>query len=127
MSKHIGEQLLAYHVRMAGCSGVALRYPGLLRPEWLGHPWHGGRNNMDSIFYLTYGDAARLTALCATAALPGFRVYFPAAAASGTGPSATELIGKFFPTVPLRRPLAEIDRLADCSRITAETGWVQPA
>jgi nucleoside-diphosphate-sugar epimerase len=130
LSKHFGEQMLEHLATRTGLSGVALRLPWLVDAESLApllrqrpteiRPWQ----TLDEAFtFLRYEDAADLIAAILDSELPGFRVYFPAAGDPSVDLPVAELIRRWYPTSPLRRPLEQIDRLVDIEPIHRDTGW----
>lgn len=131
-SKVAGEQLLKYFVEHRALeSGVSLRFPALMRTEWLdGLRHHFNINSMwqeeyidELATWLTYSDGARLIAAALKATLPGYRCYFPTSPTLRYDSTPKEFIHRFYSSVPLRKPIDEIHSLVDTSRITAETGW----
>jgi hypothetical protein len=68
-------------------------------------------------------DGAALVVAILAAPLSGYRAYFPASRGNLLGRSVPELIREFYPNVPLRRPIDEIESLVDTSEIERETGW----
>ncbi|MBD3390726.1 MAG: NAD-dependent epimerase/dehydratase family protein, partial [Chitinivibrionales bacterium] len=130
LSKQACEEMLRYYEKMHGISSVALRFPFLVRPEWMGRMKKGRRQHMmgwrclDELFaFLPCDDAARLILAMLKTPLQGFRVYTPAARYTRTDEPVAELIREYYSNVELRKPLEEIDGLIDMSRITEETGW----
>lgn len=133
LSKVVGETTLRYFVECRGlASGVAVRYPGMMPHEHFGmrRRWMGGGRRrqsfglLDEAFsYLSYEDAAAFTATVVRADLPGFRTYFPAARTPRIETPIPEIIETYFPNVPLRRLVSEMNSLVDLSKIERETGW----
>jgi nucleoside-diphosphate-sugar epimerase len=125
LSKQVGEVMLRYFAR-AQMNCVAIRYPWLIDPAK--HDF-SKRNTervrkVEGVFsYLSFRDAAELIAAILGAPLPGFRIYLPAHPENRLGRTAAEVIREFYPGIPLRRPLKEIESLIDISRIRSETGW----
>lgn len=127
LSKHFGELSLRYFTEQAGLNGVAIRFPWLLDNGTLAKcpfpPEPTGRGLQEGLAILHFRDAASLIADCVRVALPGFRIYFPAAPDNLLGLPAATVIRRYYPGVPLRRPLDQIPSLVDLSRIQSETGW----
>ena len=128
LSKACGEVMLQYYSRNYGTSTVAIRYPwmhdaGKLREyftDWRKRvPWI----RRHAFAYVSYADGAALIGAILRSDLPGFRVYLPSADDNLLNRPAAEVIREVYPGVPLRKPIEQIDRLVDTSRITAETGW----
>ena len=118
LSKQVGEVMLSYLARRYDpLSAVALRFP-MTVPEPRPQPI-----KREAFTYLTCGDAGRLICAILASDLPGFRVYLPANTRLPEGMSAAETIRQIYPDAELRRPIEQIDSLADVSRITADTGW----
>jgi nucleoside-diphosphate-sugar epimerase len=106
---------------------VATRYPWLIDPAKHDFTKHktGRVKKVDGVFsYLSFGDAAELIAAILGAPLPGFRIYMPAHPKNRLGRAAADLVREYYPGIPLRRPLEEIESSVDISRIQNETGWV---
>jgi nucleoside-diphosphate-sugar epimerase len=137
LSKAIGEAMLRDFVARPGVDCVALRFPGMFYTQ--NRPAHyGPRPPRDpnappplpsplfvaqGFGLLSFPDAARLIGAMLRTSLPGFRIYFPAFSKM-RGPLVRDAIARHYPSVPLRKPIEQIDSLIDISRITAETGWV---
>jgi len=83
------------------------------------------RRACEAFSYLLAEEAAGLVEACLHAVLPGFRAYLPASRGTFLSGLFTipQVIGRYFPGVPLRAEPARLDSLVDISRITAETGW----
>jgi len=123
LSKQVGEAMLEYFARQYGLSCVALRFPCVgPEPPQQEAPSSPGFVT-EGCGYLTYGDAADLTVAILRSHLPGFRIYLPAKTCLSLNTTIADMISEYYPGVPLRRPLDEMDSLIDISRITAETGW----
>lgn len=127
-SKRFAELHLEQLVRQHGIAAAAIRFPFLTRPEWVARlrKRGGWGSPIEGFTHLSFASAADLVVRWVSSSLPGFRIYFPAAKHPSDERPVAELIREHYAHVPLRRPVAEIDSLIDCRRITAETGWVQP-
>jgi nucleoside-diphosphate-sugar epimerase len=126
LSKQVGEILLEYVSRQSQISCVAIRYPWLIKQARHAAPkkTRGRASHLEGVFsYLSYTDAASLVLAILRNPLPGFRIYLPADPKPRRTESPADLIREYYPGVPLRRPLEEIDSLVDISRIQNETGW----
>jgi len=130
LSKAVSEQILAYFAKFWGMSCTALRFPLLISPQWMDRfkseprqqPWPG--SNLDEAFAcLTMTDAAALIEAILRAPLEGFRIYFPVCPDPAIRLPIPQIIRTYFPNVPLRKPIEQIDAMVDVSRITRETGW----
>lgn len=126
LSKQVGEILLEYVSRQSQISCVAIRYPWLI--EQARHAFsrktRAQASHLEGVFsYLSFTDAASLVLAILRNPLPGFRIYLPAHPKPRRTESPADLIREYYPGVPLRRPLEEIESLVDISRIQNETGW----
>lgn len=133
LSKVMAEEQLRYFAKVHGVDTVAVRFPGLFKganlERWMayrgrGRQWFHHHAQLDEGFsYLITEDAAALLAVLAGKSLPGFRIYFPAAPATQPPVPLAELVARFYPNVPLRRPLEGMRGLVDTSVLEQETGW----
>jgi nucleoside-diphosphate-sugar epimerase len=112
-------------------AATSLRFPGLLSEQWLERFTAGGKPAARSWFnfgellaYLMFSDAAELVRATLEKQGPGYHQYYPAQTLEVRGLSAAALIREFYPDVPLRRPLEQIESLVDISAITAALGWL---
>jgi nucleoside-diphosphate-sugar epimerase len=132
LSKVVGEQQLRYYAWLepeASCTAV--RFPSLpsrRHIEWYRRHAHGGHphphGNPDEGFsYLLLEDAGTFVREVLRKMGPGYHQLFPTAPPDYMGKSVPELVEEFFPNVPLRVPLEEMDGLVDMSRIRAELDW----
>ena len=131
LSKVVSEVMLRHMSFGTATSAVAIRFPYLITRDELAaysrqpirsapHSWE----LLDQCFsFLTTHDAARLIEAILAADLPGFRVYQPAAAGNTLGASSRQLIEQCYQSVPLKRPIKQIDRLIDIEQIELDTGW----
>jgi hypothetical protein len=71
-----------------------------------------------------FSDAAELVRATLEQQRPGYHQYYPAQTLHVRGFSAAALIREFYPGVPLRRPLEQIEALVDISAITEALGWL---
>jgi len=130
LSKWATENMLEYYARRHGLDCVAIRFPYTFDRRYFEtvskraseDAWHGYAIE-EAFSYLSCEDASRLIAAILRADLPGFRVYFPAAASPFLTVPIGKILQRFFPGVPLRRPLDQLGSLVDTSRIERETGW----
>src|SRR5205807_345814 len=114
LSKQVGEILLEYVSRQSQISCVAIRYPWLI--DQVRHAFPGKTrarsSHSEGVFsYLSHTDAARLVLAILRNPLPGFRIYLPAHPKPRRTKSPADLIREYYPGVPLRRPLEEIESL----------------
>ena len=112
-------------------AATSLRLPGLLGEQWLERFTAGGKPAARSWFnfgellaYLMFSDAAELVRATLEKQGPGYYQYYPAQTLDVRGYSAAALIREFYPDVPLRRPLEQIESLVDISAITEALGWL---
>jgi len=131
LSKEFGERMLQ-ELSLAEPELVAtsLRFPVLIGENWIDRFTGGGKPIARSSFnfgellgYLMFSDAAELVRATLEKQLPGYHQYYPAQTLEVRGVSMPDLIREFYPSVPLRRPLEEIDRLVVLSAITSALGW----
>jgi hypothetical protein len=123
LSKLAGEQMLRYYVDQDHREAIAIRFPWTHQPGWSG-PGARGFGMIDQAFaHLDVRDAGTLVAAILATDLPGYRIYLPTARGNLLRLPATQVIEKYYPNVPLRRPIAPDDSLVDVSRIECETGW----
>lgn len=130
LSKVAGEDLLRYYAARRGAfAAVAIRFPQIIGPEDLEFYSRRPRQNLfrkmldEGFSYLSIADAAALTLALIERRPPGFRTLLPAARGNKLGRPPPEIIREFYPTVPLRRPAAEMDRLVNVSDIERCCGW----
>ncbi|MGD2173943.1 MAG: NAD(P)-dependent oxidoreductase [Candidatus Brocadiaceae bacterium] len=132
LSKEAGEAQLRYFARRnEGMSCTAIRYPFLMREEWM--DWvrrhlrsEGSRRlgNLDEAFsYLAVPDAASLVVAVLERQESGYHQLFPAAPDNYLGMPIPELIEKYYPDVPLRIPAEQMTGLVDISAIEERLGW----
>jgi nucleoside-diphosphate-sugar epimerase len=128
MSKAAAEEMMRYYAKAEGCTCVAIRYPMLLDLEekpFEKRDFSQPYPYPDELFsYLDFRDAASLILACVAAPLSGYHCYMPVAERNLFCRPARDVIAEYFANVPLRKPLAEIERLVDIDGITSETGWV---
>lgn len=130
LSKEVGERILS--LMAAGDSELrctAIRFPLLVGQRmraWLGQRqgWGGDRLGVhEGMSYLAMEDAATLVAAVLARETPGFHVYFPACTRALEGWSLAQVIQRFYPGVPLKRPAAELDSLIDITAIREKFAW----
>ncbi len=130
LSKEFGERMLRLHCdNHAELSGTVLRFP-MLPPElWVkqltapsGLPAEA-LNLGECLAYLSLEDAASIVAHVVERRLVGYHQYFPALSMAPRNSSPQQLIERFYPTIPLKRPAAEIDSLIDISNLERELNW----
>lgn len=132
LSKEFGERVLEeLSLANADLIATSLRFPVLIGESWIDRFTSGGKpaarssfNFGEALGYLMFSDAAELVRATLEKQLPGYHRYFPAQTLSVRNVSVAELIREFYPTVPLRRSIEEIDSLVDLSAITEALGWV---
>jgi nucleoside-diphosphate-sugar epimerase len=129
LSKQVGEVMLQYYTRVYGVESIAVRWPGMgpRGAAWGGDgPWEQNSPQLRPQAFagvLSFEDAAELVLAILRTSLPGYRVYLPAPKRNMLGRPAAEVIERYLPNVPLRKPIDQIDNLVDLSRIQSETGW----
>jgi nucleoside-diphosphate-sugar epimerase len=128
LSKQAGEVMLEYYTRVYGVDTIAVRWPWMQVTEDRLRHVVGWEKTMPQLpvlafSYLSFDDAAELVGAIVRATMPGNRIYLPASQHNMLQRPAAEVIREYFPTVPLRKPIDQIESLIDISRITRETGW----
>ena len=130
LSKSLSEHLLAYHALRTPLTGIAIRFPGISHPRMLAPDsttWIDPRQAerlRDAFALLHIEDAVSLVSALVAADLPaGFRRYLPASPGDLMGMSAQDVIRTYFPAVPLRQPIEQIERLVDPTALERDTGW----
>ncbi|MEK7767530.1 MAG: NAD(P)-dependent oxidoreductase [bacterium] len=131
LSKAVTERMLDYYAVHHGMEAVAIRFPLLLTEEdadrqlaragnWTSSPW---ANLDEGCSWLPVAEAADLVAKALDAALPGYRVYFPALRENYLKKPAEDVARELYPDVPRTVAGKPLELLVDTARITAETGW----
>jgi nucleoside-diphosphate-sugar epimerase len=127
LSKQLSENMLHYFAQSTEMECVAIRFPLIMRDEWMNHfrkNRHFSEADINEALSLLHiSDAAALVGACVVAPLPGYRVYLPASKSNRTRNPAAEVIRDYYEGVPLRKSLDEIEALVDVSTITRDTGW----
>jgi nucleoside-diphosphate-sugar epimerase len=131
LSKEFGERMLReLSLAEPALVATALRFPVLIGDHWLERFSGGGKPAARSSFnfgevlgYLMFSDAAELVGATLERQLPGYHQYYPAQTLDVRGVSVADLIREFYPTIPLRRPIEQIEALVDLSDITEALGW----
>jgi nucleoside-diphosphate-sugar epimerase len=126
LSKEYGERLL--QVQAAAdpeLACTALRFPALVREEWL--KWRPNPARWlsldDALSHLMMADAGELVASVLERQKPGYHQYFPAQSLEVTGISVPDLVRRFYADLPLRRPVDEISDIVDRTRLTRDLDW----
>jgi nucleoside-diphosphate-sugar epimerase len=128
LGKVAAENMLKFYAeRHPALSCTAMRFPWLATgAERL---YTAGQNcvdlgKIDELFsYLAHADAASFIEAVLNANRPGYAGVMPAAATNRLGWPVADLVRTFYPTVPLRRPLAEMKTLIDLESLQAAYGW----
>jgi nucleoside-diphosphate-sugar epimerase len=134
LSKHFGEEMLrATAAAKPELCCTALRFP-LLVGEWHRRRFFGegpvakiSRQWLDlaeATAHLTLEDAAACVGDVLERQQPGFHQYFPAQAMELAGYDLERMVREFYPDVPLRRPLGELESLIDLSAVREAIGWL---
>jgi nucleoside-diphosphate-sugar epimerase len=129
LSKSVGETMLKQYTVPHGLTCVALRFPQIADAERferyrlppLERDWHPSRITQ-AFSFISQADAARAILACLTADLAGYHVFFPAISQIH-GLLVPQAIARYYPNVPLKRPIDRIDSLVDHSHFTDATGW----
>lgn len=131
LSKEFGERMLEELSAVEpALAATAIRFPVLVHENWFERFTAGGKPAAPSVFnfgealgYLMFADAAGLVRAVLEKQRPGYHQYFPAQTLEVRGMSVPELIREFYPSVPLRRPIEQIEALVDLSALEAALGW----
>ncbi len=135
LSKETGEAQLRYFVAIEPTlSCTSLRFPSLFSSHWIErmsgpsrrrhHHYHGRFGSPDEGFsYLTTDDAGRLVQAVIERQGPGYHQYFPGTSDALQQTPAAELVQRYYPGVPCRVPVEQMQTLVDISAITREVGW----
>jgi len=135
LSKEAGEAQLRYFVAIEPTlSCTSLRFPSLFSSHWIErmrsssrrrHHHHYDRfGSPDEGFsYLTTDDAGRLVRAVLERQGPGYHQLFPATSDALQQMPAAELIQRYYPGVPCRVPVEQMESLVDISKITEAVGW----
>lgn len=130
LSKHFGEQTLAFECEKRGLVGASVRLPYVASRRAMEYmsrrlsrePYSGRRDEVSA--YLAGEDAGRLFAAFVQAeGLEGHRVYMPSAPDMTVDLPVAEYVQMHFPNVPLREPADSLSCLVDYRHITREIGW----
>jgi len=131
LSKEFGERLLeelsASEPKLAA---TTIRFPVLVGENWIDRFTANEKPAARSSFnfgellgYLMFSDAGELVRAVLEKQRPGYHRYYPAQTLEVRGVSVPDLIREFYPNVPLRRPIEEIDTLVDLSALRDTLGW----
>jgi len=132
LSKEFAERMLQQlSAAEPALAATSLRFPGLVSEAWLDRFTAGGKPAPRSSFnfgellgYLMFSDAASLVRATLEQQRPGYHQYYPAQTLAVRGVSLAALVREFYATVPLRRPLEQLESLVDIDAITAALGWL---
>jgi nucleoside-diphosphate-sugar epimerase len=131
LSKQLAEDLLKVMVKnKPELAATSLRYP-MLVGDWFTTriAANGGRvpgeflHLGEATAHLSFEDAARLIVHVLEHSTPGYRQFFPAQTLDVKNVGTRGLIERFYPGVPLRRPIESIERLVDLSDLERELGF----
>lgn len=134
LSKEAGEAQLRYFVALdPTLSCTSLRFPSLFSSRWIErmrshsrhhHHYHSRYGSPDEGFsYLTTDDAGRLVQAILERQGPGYHQFFPGTSDALQQMPAAELVPRYYPGVPCRVPLEQMETLVDISKITEAVGW----
>jgi nucleoside-diphosphate-sugar epimerase len=127
LSKCAAEQMMKYYASAENITAVALRLPMLLDLEE--KPFEKKTFSQpypypdEAFAYLDFRDAANLVEAIIRSPVSGYKCYMPVAKGNLMHRSGHDLIPEYYASVPLRKPLSEIDQLVDISAIERDTGW----
>jgi nucleoside-diphosphate-sugar epimerase len=131
LSKQFAEETLelatTLHPELAVTS---LRYPMLVGAPFLRRfePFGGAVPHTmlhlgEASAHLFHDDAAALVVHAVERQTPGYHQYLPAQTFHVTNVPVPELVKRFYPSVPTRRPLDSLDTLIDLSVLENELGF----
>lgn len=130
-SKEVAERLLRLLAQdKPSLSATSIRFPMLPRQFWVNNLESapsllpGMVNLGDALIHLQLPDAGELVARVAEQRQPGYHQYMPGSSIALRNWSLPELIQRFYPHVPLRRPLEQITDLADGSALIRDFSYV---
>ncbi len=130
MSKFAGETILKEYLALHGGSYVSLRFPRIIEvsdfPKYANFSvdqTYTPSRIAQGFSVLSRTDSAAANVAALMAPLPGFHSFFPAISAV-TGPNVAVAIERYYPGVPLTKPIDQIDSLIDVSAFTRATGWI---
>jgi nucleoside-diphosphate-sugar epimerase len=129
-SKELAERSLRLlAAERTGVRCTVLRFPYIADAAWLrrfdpGNPVAEERLNFgEALSFVRSEDAASVIGCALERQEPGYHQYFPAQSVAIEGVSAAAIVRRYYPHVPLRRPLEAIDALIDDRALRAELGW----
>ncbi len=131
LSKHFAEETLRLlAAERPELSVTVIRYP-MLVGEWFERRFTavGGRVGIDLLHlgeataHLSFDDGAALVVPALERARPGYRQVFPAQSIDIGNLPPPELVRRFYPGVPLRRPVEALDSLIDRTDLVRELGF----
>lgn len=127
LSKANTELMLWHYCRLdPSLSCTAIRFPSLWKAEWIEHyrEHHSAPGKLDEAFtYLEVQDAARLVSAVLVAGRPGYIHFVPSARNNYLGWSPAEIIRRFYPGIPLKRPAETMPALVDLAPLQQAYGW----
>jgi nucleoside-diphosphate-sugar epimerase len=129
LSKEFAERLLQQLCEAEPTlSATSLRFPGLVHEAWLerlsaGPAPRSNFNFGELLAYLLFSDAARLVQVALEKQRPGYHQYYPAQTLRVRGVALPELVARYYPQVPLRRPLISLEALVDVSALAHDLAW----
>lgn len=130
LSKEYGERLLRLlSANDPQLSVTVLRFPMLPHGAFLQRLQERkrvtlqGLNFSEALAFLALDDAARLVALSLEQARPGYHQYFPALSQELEGWTLSQLVERYYPGVPLRKSLDQLEALIDISALERDFGF----
>jgi len=129
-SKEVAERLLRLLVQdRPSLSATAIRFPMLPRQSWMTNLEATASlrpemiNVGDAFIHLLLPDAGELVSRIVERRTPGYHQYLPGSSITVRNWTLPELIERFFPQVPLRRPLETLTDFADGSALVRDLGF----
>ncbi|MFP4223650.1 MAG: NAD-dependent epimerase/dehydratase family protein [Phycisphaeraceae bacterium] len=131
-SKEAGEALLRYYARLTPqMTCTAVRWPLLASDQKV--RWFRDRQPADGpdpanlldvgFSFLAIADAVDFIETLLEKAPPGYECFFPTSEENRLGWPVWRIAKLFYPNVPLRKPLDEMEQLVDHSAILNKLGW----
>lgn len=123
MSKLVGEQIAEGMAKRFGMSILSLRISAvqdseIYKADWFIHDLHNPERGVtDNLWsYIDVRDCARAFRLAVEADIPGHEIITIASHETRAIVPSEELIARYFPNTPLRKPIQGFQSFQDCSK-----------
>lgn len=123
LSKLVGEQIAEGMAKRFGMSIVSLRISAvqdaeIYKADWFIHDLHNPERGVtDNLWaYIDVRDCARAFRLAVEADIPGHEIITIASHETRAIVPSEELIARYFPHTPLRKPIQGFQSFQDCSK-----------